>query len=85
MMAEAWTDLDVGHLMMAYAYGVLHERSYRNRYRNEIKKTLPHIPFDDRMPEIALAGARLLALHALWAEHNVPEDVVALTDNDGNT
>lgn len=49
-----------------YVYGILHSREYRERYRNELKKMLPRIPFISSIEDFwafSNAGRRLAELH----------------------
>ena len=46
-----------------YAYGLLHHPEYRERYQENLKRDLPHIPFADGFWAYAGAGARLADLH----------------------
>ena len=46
-----------------YVYGVLHAPEYRERYANDLRKSLPHIPLTADFHAFAEAGAELSALH----------------------
>ena len=46
-----------------YTYGLLHHRDYRERYQENLKRDLPHIPFTEDFWTFANAGARLADLH----------------------
>ena len=46
-----------------YVYGVLHARSYREEFANDLSKELPHIPFAPDFDAFAKAGKELAALH----------------------
>ena len=53
------TKWDIFH----YTYGLLHHRDYRERYQENLKRDLPHIPFAKDFWAFANAGARLAELH----------------------
>ena len=46
-----------------YTYGLLHHPDYRERYQENLKRDLPHIPFAEDFWAYAKAGARLADLH----------------------
>ena len=46
-----------------YTYGLLHHSDYRERYQENLKRDLPHIPFAEDFWRFAKAGARLADLH----------------------
>ena len=46
-----------------YAYGLLHHPEYRERYQENLKRDLPHIPFTKDFWGFAKAGARLTDIH----------------------
>ena len=54
------TKWDIFH----YTYGILHHPDYRERYQENLKRDLPHIPFTEGFWGFAKAGARLADLHA---------------------
>ena len=53
------TKWDIFH----YTYGILHHSSYRERYQENLKRDLPHIPFAEDFWAYAEAGGRLADLH----------------------
>ena len=53
------TKWDIFH----YTYGILHHPDYRERYQENLKRDLPHIPFTEDFWGFAKAGARLTDLH----------------------
>ena len=53
------TKSDIFH----YTYGLLHHPDYRERYQENLKRDLPHIPFAEDFWGFANAGARLADLH----------------------
>ena len=53
------TKWDIFH----YTYGLLHHPDYRDRYQENLKRDLPHIPFAEDFWAFAKAGARLADLH----------------------
>ncbi len=46
-----------------YTYGLLHHPDYRQKYKANLKRDLPHIPFAPDFRGFADAGARLADLH----------------------
>ena len=46
-----------------YVYGLLHHPQYRARYRANLKRDLPHIPYVPDFGAFAKAGARLAEIH----------------------
>ena len=53
------TKWDIFH----YTYGILHHPDYRERYQENLKRDLPHIPFAEGFWRFSKAGARLADLH----------------------
>ena len=53
------TKWDIFH----YTYGILHHPDYRERYQENLKRDLPHIPFAEDFWGFAKVGARLADLH----------------------
>ncbi len=49
-----------------YTYGILHHPNYRERYQENLKRDLPHIPFAEDFWRFANAGARLADLHITY-------------------
>ena len=56
------TKWDIFH----YIYGLLHHPDYRERYQENLKRDLPHIPFADDFRAFAEAGAQLANLHVSY-------------------
>ena len=56
---DTLTKWDIFH----YTYGILHHPDYRERYQENLKRDLPHIPFAEDFWGFAKAGARLADLH----------------------
>ena len=46
-----------------YNYGILHHPNYRNKYRENLKRSLPRIPFADDFWAFSEAGKQLADLH----------------------
>ena len=46
-----------------YVYGLLHHPEYRTRYRANLKRDLPHIPYVPDFGAFAKAGQRLAEIH----------------------
>ena len=53
------TKWDIFH----YTYGILHQPDYRERYQENLKRDLPHIPYAEDFWVFAETGARLASLH----------------------
>ena len=49
------TKWDIFH----YTYGLLHHKDYREKYREDLKDSLPHIPFAEDFWAFANAGKQL--------------------------
>ncbi|MDE0019373.1 MAG: N-6 DNA methylase [Candidatus Poribacteria bacterium] len=49
-----------------YTYGLLHQPNYRERYQENLKRDLPHIPFTEDFWAFAKAGTRLANLHITY-------------------
>ena len=56
------TKWDIFH----YTYGLLHHSDYRERYQENLKRDLPHIPFAEDFWGFVKAGARLSELHVTY-------------------
>ena len=56
------TKWDIFH----YTYGLLHHPDYREKYQENLKRDLPHIPFAEDFWAFAKAGARLAKLHVTY-------------------
>ena len=56
---DTLTKWDIFH----YTYGLLHHPEYRERYQENLKRDLPHIPFAEDFWGFTKAGARLADLH----------------------
>ncbi len=56
------TKWDIFH----YTYGLLHHPDYRERYQENLKRDLPHIPFAEDFWTLAKAGERLANLHVTY-------------------
>ena len=51
-----------------YVYALLHHADYRDRYRANLKRDLPHIPYTLDFWAFAKAGARLAEIHVGYEE-----------------
>ena len=49
--------------ILHYTYGLLHHPAYREKYQENLKRDLPHIPFAEDFWRFANAGAQLADLH----------------------
>jgi predicted helicase len=56
---KAITRLDIFH----YVYAVLHDPAYREKYRLNLKREFPRIPFYDNFRKWAAWGGKLMELH----------------------
>lgn len=57
-----------------YVYGVLHSPEYLKRYRNDLKRSLPRIPFSPHFRAFSDAGRQLAGLHRSY-ESAVPYEL----------
>ena len=62
-----------------YIYGLLHHPQYRTRYRANLKRDLPHIPYAPDFGAFAKAGARLAEIHVGYEAQ--PEYPLAFIEN----
>ena len=53
-----------------YVYGILHHTAYRDRYRENLKRDLPHIPFAPDFWRFADAGATLADIHVSYEDQD---------------
>lgn len=61
-----------------FVYGFLHDPHYRQRYENDLKKSLPRIPLPEaweRFAEISDLGLKLANLHLNYEKQPKPEGV----------
>ena len=65
-----------------YVYGVLHAPTWRERFRNDLTKELPRVPFAREFHAFAEAGRELTALH-LGYETCAEYPLELLFDGDG--
>ena len=61
---EKITKWDIFH----YTYALLHHPTYRDRYRMNLKRDLPHIPFAPEFWEFVEAGKRLAEIHVHYED-----------------
>ena len=63
-----------------YLYGVMHAPDWRERYRHDLQRNLPRVPFADDFEAFRDAGCELMDIHADYG--TVPEhtDVRCLVD-----
>ena len=62
-----------------YVYGLLHHPEYRARYRANLKRDLPHIPYAPDFGAFAKAGQRLAELHIGYEDQ--PEHRLEFIEN----
>ena len=62
-----------------YVYGLLHHPEYRERYRANLKRELPRIPYEPDFWQYAKAGKRLAEIHVGYEE--VPEYQLEFIEN----
>ncbi len=68
-----------------YVYGILHSPRYRDRFKNDLSKGLPRIPFAPDFDAFAGAGSALSELHLRYDDENLtryPLKVVSSTGRD---
>lgn len=65
-----------------YVYGLLHSTDYRERFADDLRKSLPRIPIVERVEDFmafSQAGRALAALHLGYEGYPAPEGVVVTT------
>lgn len=65
-----------------YVYGLLHSTDYRERFADDLRKSLPRIPIVERVEDFmafSQAGRALAALHLRYESYSAPEGVVVTT------
>ena len=65
-----------------YVYGLLHSTDYRERFADDLRKSLPRIPIVERVEDFmafSQAGRALAALHLGYESYPAPEGVVVTT------
>lgn len=65
-----------------YVYGLLHSTYYRERFADDLRKSLPRIPIVERVEDFmafSQAGRALAALHLGYESYSAPEGVVVTT------
>ena len=72
---ETITKWDIFH----YVYGILHHPDYRERYKANLKRDLPRLPFGSDFWGFAKAGQRLGEIHIGY--ETVPEYQLAFIEN----
>ena len=65
-----------------YVYGFLHLPSYRERFANELKKSLPRITLSDKFWELSRAGRELADIHLNYERQPAPEGVEVIGGGD---
>ena len=65
-----------------YVYGFLHLPSYRERFANELKKSLPRITLSDKFWELSRAGRALAEIHLNYERQPAPEGVQVIGGGD---
>jgi len=61
---EQYSDENIGKLdIFHYVYGVLHDPKYRKKYEQNLKRSLPRIPFYEDFWQWAAWGKELMELH----------------------
>jgi len=58
-----------------YVYGILHSKSYNNKYDNDLKKEYPRIPIVNNKEKFVRIGKKLMDLHLNYEGKEVPEDL----------
>ncbi len=74
---EAYSDTTITKdEIWEYLYGVMHAPDWRERYRNDLRKSLPRIPLAANFEDFRAAGRELMALHVGF--ETCPEAEVAV-------
>ena len=63
-----------------YIYGLLHSEDYRQRYKFNLNKTLPHIPLVPEFWEFSKIGKELSDLHLNYENQVFPKEVKVLKE-----
>ena len=64
-----------------YIYGLLHQKDYRERYKNNLSKSLPHITLCKDFAGFSKAGKELSNLHLKYETQSKLKEVKILTNN----
>ena len=62
-----------------YVYGLLHSNDYRNRFADDLRKSLPRIPIVENANDFiafSKAGRQLAELHLNYENYPAPQDVI---------
>ena len=62
-----------------YVYGILHSPEYRERFSDDLKKTLPHLPIPDEYTTFKAfmhAGRKLADIHLHYESYPLNKDVI---------
>ena len=65
-----------------YIYGLLHSEDYRNRYKSNLDKALPHIPLVPEFWEFESIGQKLADLHLNYENQSPPKEVKVLKNGE---
>jgi len=65
-----------------YVYGFLHLPSYREKFANELKKSLPRIILTDKFWELSRAGRELAEIHLHYETQPPPDGVEVIGSGD---
>ena len=70
-----------------YVYGLLHSSDYRQRFSDDLKKSLPHIPLPDEyttFKSFGSIGRKLANIHLNYEAYPMSQDVLVRGENFGN-
>lgn len=82
-IAKDWINkFDDSEDVFYYVYGVLHSPTYRNRYSNDLKKSMPRLPLLKNKEKYVEIGRKLADLHLNYEYQSNWDGVEALISND---
>lgn len=62
--------------VFSYIYGILHSEEYREKYKNNLSRTLPRVPILNNANEFVKVGKKLRALHLNFEEYELRDEVI---------
>ena len=63
-----------------YIYGLLHSENYRTKYKNNLDKSLPHIPLVSEFEQFLNIGRDLAELHLNYENQKTPNEIKILKE-----
>ena len=82
---DAYSDPSIDRdAIWEYLYGVMHAPDWRERYRNDLRKSLPRVPLAADFDAFRRAGRELMDLHVGY-EDGPEADVLLETDTEAGS